>query len=318
MDDPGVDLKELLKAADSACYMAKNCGRNRLYIYEPNDGELLKQRTTVNSLTELQRAIEANRLCLYSQPIISLASPTIENAQESERTVSNPSDRVSDPVSDQYSIAAYEIFLRVKDDEGHILLPSPFLVAAERYKLMHQIDRWVIQNLFDYLGQIQSPECALYMINLSGETLRDEEFPRFVQQQMEMQGISPHMLCFEITETVAITNFSQAEQFIRHLRGLGCHFALDDFGSGMSSFTYLKHFDVDFLKIDAMFVRDITRDSVDLSIVKAIHEVGHSIGLKTIAEGIEDLEALRVLKSLEVEYAQGFAIAHPQALGRSR
>ena len=315
MDDPSVDMKELLKAADSACYMAKNCGRNRIYIYEANDGELLKQRTTVNSLTELQRAIEANRLCLYSQPIISLAALTAQDAQESELTISRPNDRVSDRVSDQYSIAAYEIFLRVKDDEGHILLPSPFLVAAERYKLMHQIDRWVIQNLFHYLGQIKSPECALYMINLSGETLRDEEFPRFVQQQMEMQGISPHILCFEITETVAITNFSQAEKFIRHLRGLGCHFALDDFGSGMSSFTYLKHFAVDFLKIDAMFVRDIARDSVDLSIVKAIHEVGHSIGLKTIAEGIEDLEALSVLKSLNVEYAQGFAIAHPQALG---
>lgn len=328
MDDPGVDLKELLKAADSACYMAKNRGRNRIYIYEANDGELLKQRTTVNSLTELQRAIDENRLCLYSQPVISLAIPdtqhcqlTVSNTDISSTDISSTGisstdiSNTNDRASDQYSIAAYEVLLRVKDDEGNILLPSPFLVAAERYKLMHQIDRWVIQNLFHYLAQIEASECALYMINLSGETLRDEEFPRFVQQQMTIQGISPHILCFEITETVAITNFSQAEQFIRYLRGLGCHFALDDFGSGMSSFTYLKHFAVDFLKIDAMFVRDITKDSVDLSIVKAIHDVGHSIGLKTIAEGIEDLETLTVLKSLEVEYAQGFAIAHPQPLG---
>lgn len=299
INDPSADLKDVLRSADNACYVAKNKGKNRVYVYQDDDKELLNERMTINSLAKLQQAIDDDRLCLYFQPLICLNH---EDLDPSEGTI-----RV-----EKCSVAACEVLLRFKDEKGEILPPSPFILAAERYKLMHQIDRWVVQSLLSYVAQNKECVCPLYMINLSGETLKDEEFPLFVQSQLERFNVSPSLLCFEITETVAITNFHQASQLIHYLRNLGCSFALDDFGSGMSSFTYLKHFAVDFIKVDAMFAQDLTPDSLNLSIIKAIHQVGHSIGLQTIVEGIEDPKLLSLLNGLGIEYAQGFGIQKPQ------
>lgn len=326
MDNPFMDFKEALRIADNACYVAKNKGKNRIHVYQNNDREILKEQVTVNSLAKLQQAIDENRLCLYFQPLISLTSQAslgqfisqdIPGHHHNNSSHFSPSTLVSG-----YPIAACEILLRLKDEEGNILPPGPFIAAAERYKLMHQIDRWVLKYLFSYLEQASEQNSnknleslhPIYMVNISGETLRDEDFVFFLQSQIERCKFPSSLLCFEITETVAVTNVHQASSLIRRIRDLGCHFALDDFGSGMSSFTYLKHFAVDFLKIDAMFARDIATDAINLSIIKAIHEVGHSIGLQTIVEGVEDLSILPILKSLGIQYAQGYGIQRPRPL----
>jgi diguanylate cyclase (GGDEF)-like protein len=301
INDHSADLKEVLRSADNACYVAKNKGKNRVYVYQDDDKEVLNERITLNSLGKLQEAIDNNQLCLYFQPLIMLNHQNLELSDSSI-------------MEKEFSVIACEILLRFKDEKGNILPPAPLILAAERYKLMHQIDRWVFESLLSYLDKNRGYNYPLYMVNLSGETLRDEEFFLFVKSQIDKFNISPTLLCFEITETAAITNFNQASQLIYNLRNLGCSFALDDFGSGMSSFTYLKHFAVDFIKVDGMFAQDLNPDSLNLSIIKAIHEVGHAIGLKTIVEGIEDPSFLPLLNQLGIEYAQGFGIQQPQPL----
>jgi diguanylate cyclase (GGDEF)-like protein len=328
------DLNQVLTAADAACYMAKNQGRNRVYVYQADDRELLLQRTTTHSLNQLQQALDQNRLCLYCQPLVQLQSSNSTpdkispNALPGSIPIYPPYlDPKLEPKNLGFNspVVGYEILLRVPDQRGEMLAPAPFIAAAERYNLMHRVDRWVIEHLFafyqtTYLDQRHlslSDDAApfpLYMINLSGETIKDPDFLEFIGAQISLYQIPPQRICFEITETVAITNFTHAERCIRELRRLGCKFALDDFGSGMSSFTYLKHLTVDFIKIDGSFVQGAIKDPLDLGIIKAIHEIGQQIGLKTIAEGIETTEALRCLWDLGIEYGQGYGIAMPMPL----
>ena len=319
------DLNQVLNAGDSACYIAKNRGGNRVYVYQPNDEELLLQQTALHSVTELQRALDESRLRLYAQPLVKLSKPHWTLGLEG-----NPTSMVAHPFEEEDlwhdPIVGYEILLRIADPKGEILLPTPFILAAERYKLMPLVDRWVIENLFAFSQTTDVQTLSkqdkslpvvsesLYMINLSGESIKDEKFPEFVRHQIAIYNVPTHLICFEITETVAITNFSQAARCIRELRSLGFLFALDDFGSGMSSFIYLKHLQVDYLKIDSSFVQEMDKDPISLAIIKAICEVGQSIGLKIIAEGVETLKVLEQLRDLGIDYAQGYKIAHPQPL----
>lgn len=283
-------LASVLSAADTACYAAKNKGRNRLHIYQIDDRELA-QRGEMQWVSQIPKALEENRFCLYYQSIV----PIAETQTKAEH---------------------YEILLRL-EDESKIVSPMAFIPAAERYNLMHLIDRWVISTLFAYLGQhyqdLQEYP-RMYAINLSGDSINDEQFVNFVQEQFALHQIPPTIICFEITETIAITNLAKAAQFISQLKNLGCCFALDDFGSGMSSFAYFKNLPVDYLKIDGVFIKDIVKDEIAASMVEAIARIASVMKIQTIAEFVEDEATLIKLKSLGVDYAQGYGIAKPRPL----
>ena len=207
-----------------------------------------------------------------------------------------------------------------EDETGNIISPMAFIPTAERYNLMHLIDRWVISTLFAYIGQqyqdnldcLPALDCpGMYAVNLSGASINDEHFINFVQEQFDKARIPPEIICFEITETVAITNLAKAAEFILKLKALGCHFALDDFGSGMSSFAYLKNLPVDYLKIDGAFIKDIVKDAIAAEMVKTIARIASVMGIQTIAEFVENDAILIKLKALGVDYAQGYGIAKP-------
>ncbi|GGA16162.1 hypothetical protein CYANOKiyG1_30280 [Okeania sp. KiyG1] len=304
------DVNWLLSAADAACYVAKNRGRNRFQVYETDDSDLKQQKNTVHWVTKIHQACEQNLFCLYYQPVAPLANSHLNNFY-------------------------YEILLRLRDETDNLIPPMAFLPAAERYNLMPMIDRWVIQNFFSYLSQLQgqlqpsfedldnerlfgesdiSKTDTIYAINLSGETVNDQEFVTFLQAELDRFNISPQMICFEITETVAIANLSQAAKLIKQLKDLGCCFALDDFGSGVSSFTYLKNLPVDYLKIDGSFVKDIVSDPLDYAIVEGMNRIGHVMGLKTIAEFVSNRDILEKIKTIGVDYGQGYGISYPQPL----
>ncbi|MBD1808479.1 EAL domain-containing protein [Microcoleus sp. FACHB-SPT15] len=293
-------VTSLLSAADAACYAAKNKGRNRVHIYQADDRELAIQQSQMQWVTRLNQALEENRFRLYYQSIVPSHEPS--------------------------SLAThYEILLRLVDEQGNLVSPMAFIPAAERYNLMHCIDRWVIQTLFASLGehyqQNRNPcellgniyDC-LYAINLSGASISDEQFIEFVREQLSLHQVPPQVICFEITETVAIANLRQASQFMRSLKQVGCRFALDDFGSGMSSFAYLKNLPVDYLKIDGGFVKQILDEPTDLAMVEAINHIGHVMGLQTIAEFVENEAILEKITAIRVDYAQGYGIALPRPL----
>ena len=210
----------------------------------------------------------------------------------------------------------FEVLIRMVDEHGQRVPPGAFIPAAERYNLMPTIDRWVVKNTLAWLQSHsdQLDNVTFCTINLSGHSLNDEHFLEFVTDRLAQSGIDGEKICFEITETAAVANLTQAVHFIRTLKLNGCRFALDDFGSGMSSFAYLKNLPVDFLKIDGNFVRDIIDDPIDFAMVEAVNKVGHVMGIKTIAEFVENDEVLEHLKKIGVDYVQGFGIAIPKAL----
>jgi diguanylate cyclase (GGDEF)-like protein/PAS domain S-box-containing protein len=291
-------VAHVLSLADAACYAAKNRGRNRVHIYQVDDVELLQQKGEMEWVTRITHALEENRFCLYYQEII----PVLQTE-----------------IPEQH----YEVLLRLQDETGSLVLPMAFIPAAERYNLMHLIDRWVIRTLFATQGQryrhiwndcqSKNQQCnSIHAINLSGASINDDQFIDFLHEQFALHQIPPQMICFEITETVAISNLSKALLFISELRNLGCRFALDDFGSGMSSFTYLKNLPVDFLKIDGSFIKQILDNPIDLAMVEAINHIGHIMGLQTIAEFVENDAILEKMRILGVDYAQGYSIAKPR------
>jgi EAL domain-containing protein (putative c-di-GMP-specific phosphodiesterase class I) len=202
------------------------------------------------------------------------------------------------------------------DEKGAIIGPDAFIPAAERYNLMPSIDRWVIDSALRFLGSLpegaQAPQTCC--INLSGASLTDEHLLPYIQGKLTEYAVAPRRVCFEITETATIANMNRALRLISELRARGCRFALDDFGTGLASFAYLKHLPVDFLKIDGTFVKNMARDPVNLAIVRATNEIGHALGIKTIAEYVEDQETLQALRVLGVDYGQGFGIARPAPL----
>ncbi len=283
------NLAELMKNADMACYMAKDMGRNRIQTYHIEHSELAKRHGEMHWVERLNQALEEDRFCLYAQAIVPL-----------------------DDKPDKH----YELLLRMKDVEGNIILPGDFLPAAERYNLIVKLDRWVIGNTFQVLSEnsLFLNEIDFCSINLSGQSLTDPEILDLIIIQLNKTCISGKKICFEITETAAISNLSIAMKFIASLRGLGCQFALDDFGSGLSSFAYLKNLSVDFLKIDGMFVKDIVNDPIDHAMVKSINEIGHIMGIQTIAEFVENDVIKGMLKEIGVDYVQGYGLGKPYPL----
>ncbi|HED15878.1 MAG TPA: GGDEF domain-containing response regulator [Gammaproteobacteria bacterium] len=279
----------VLSAADAACYAAKESGRNRVHVYTEHDSELAKRQGEMQWVEKISLAVEQNRFVLYRQPIKSL--------------------------SDTDEAMHYELLLRMYSPDGQIILPGAFIPAAERYNMMSVIDNWVLHTAMTWLAlhaQEIKDSGSFYTINLSGSTLGDEQTLSYILTMIEDNGSPADRICFEITETAAIANFSNALNFINTLKHKGCRFALDDFGSGLSSFAYLKNLPVDYLKIDGSFVRDITFDKTDKAIVKSIIEIGHTLGLKTIAEFVENEDILALLEEMGVDYVQGYAIGKPE------
>ncbi len=282
-------LAEIMSAADAACYTAKNRGRNRVYVIQADDQELRQQRGEMQWVSRIAQALENDRFCLYAQPIASITAA----AQNGDH---------------------YEVLLRLRDEQDNLVPPMAFIPAAERYNLMHLIDRWVIRRLFKDWDKVVNSDRSIYAVNLSGSSINDDEFIDFLHEQFASYPISPRQICFEITETVAISNLAKASQFIQDLQQLGCRFALDDFGAGMSSFAYLKSLPVDYLKIDGVFIRNILENSVDDAIVAAIVHIGTVMGIRTIAEFVENDAILERITTLGVDYAQGYGIAKPSIL----
>ncbi|MFZ6645121.1 EAL domain-containing protein [Undibacterium sp. TJN25] len=291
---PGmISLKEVMKAADAACYMAKEKGRNRIHLFSHDDEDLSVRHNEMEWVSRIKAALDQDRFCLYTQKIQSLHA---EHTGEGEHV---------------------EILLRMLDEEYKIIPPMAFIPSAERFDLMPQIDRWVIRKSFSALATLCKDGGAAidtWAINLSGASIGDDRLLDYVIEQQQASGITFSKICFEITETAAIANLQKAVTLINRLRGLGCRFALDDFGVGMSSFSYLKHLPVDYLKIDGSFIKEIVNSPTDRAMVESINQIGHVMGKQTIAEFVEDDAIIACLKQIGIDYAQGYGIGRPQPL----
>jgi diguanylate cyclase (GGDEF)-like protein len=283
--DGTLTLTDVLGAADAACYMAKEKGRNRVQFYRPHDSEVFLRRGEMEWVSRLQRALQDGRFTLHAQEIISIKDPA--------------------------RIPHHELLVRMLDEHDKLIPPMAFIPAAERYSMMPLIDQWVVQNAFARISSL-GRDFGTYAINISGTSIGDERFLEFVREQFRRYVMPPRTICFEITETAAIANFDKAARFFGELKSLGCLFSLDDFGAGMSSFGYLKHLPVDFIKIDGSFVKDVATDSVDFAMVRAINDVGHEMGKKTIAESVDGEAGLVALRAIGVDFAQGHWIAPPK------
>ena len=281
----------LVSRADMACYAAKDMGRNRVYVYHPEDSELIRRHREIVRAAELRGALEQEQFELYAQPITSALAPH------------GPPRR-------------YEVLVRLRGQDA-LLLPGAFIPAAERYGVIGELDRWVIRNaLREYAALGERHGGAGLAINLSGHSLSDESLPAFVRAELAASGVAPARICFEVTETAAVNHLALARRFIEDLRELGCSFALDDFGSGLSSFNYLKHLPVDWLKVDGCFVRDMADDPVDAAMVRAINEIGHVMGIQTVAEHVANPRVLDAAVASGVDFLQGYAIGRPIPLKR--
>ena len=290
IDEDSKSTSDLLSAADQACYGAKEQGRNRVHHYLESEQVMAKRHGEILWVSRLNEAFETNRFILFVQPIRSLIDSTARHA---------------------------EVLLRLKGNDGLMVLPGAFIPAAERYGLMLSIDRWVIESVCRHLApQAQDGDAdgSILAINLSGVSLNDDGLHDFVIGCFDRHGTPPKRICFEITETAAVANLNKARDFMMRLQKLGVRFSLDDFGSGLSSFAYLKSLSVDFLKIDGLFVRDIATNEINRAMVSAINEVGHVMGIKTIAECVESPEVLATVQQIGIDFAQGFVISPLQLL----
>lgn len=290
---PGAgDTSEVMSTADSACYVAKERGRNCVHAHHVDDDAMAQHMGKVRWLQRLRDALREDRFELFYQ----LIAPVCATSDAPQR---------------------FEVLLRMRDRDGTLISPGAFIPAAERYHLMPEIDRWVIGATLDAMCAWHGAGLdrgERYSINLSGQSFADADLMGFLRGQLDRKCIDPRRLCFEITETTAIANMAQATRILGELRTLGCCFALDDFGSGLSSFAYLKHLPVDFIKIDGEFVRGVATDPVDLTLVESITRVGHSMGMEIVAEFVENQAILDVLRELGVDYAQGYAIERPHTI----
>jgi EAL domain-containing protein (putative c-di-GMP-specific phosphodiesterase class I) len=283
-------LEELLAAADSACYVAKKQGSGRVAVYSARDEALARHTGEIQWLQKLQGALKENRFQLYTQAIVAAYGDN-----------GGP---------------ALEVLVRLKDESGKDVPPSEFVKAAERYRLMGLVDRWVVQTTLSALGRGAIPIASnrSVAINISGQTLGDVQFLEFVVECLDGTGVSPNQVCFEITETAVVSNLEHAQRFVGVLHGMGCQFALDDFGSGVGSFSNLKNLPMDYLKIDGSFMRNLAKDSVNQAMVTAMIRLARTLNFKVIAEQVEDAAALDTAKRMGVDYVQGYAIERPQPL----
>lgn len=277
---------DILGLADVACYTAKDKGRNQIHIYQPEDKELKRKQGEMLWASQIRQALKEDNFALYQQLII--------------------------PINQESSLKNhYEILLRVPDEKGNLISPVKFIGAAELYGLMTNIDEWVVRNCFDWMIKNKSTmnNIEQMSINLSGQSLTSQQFLATIIELIEDSDLQCEKICFEITETNIISNFESAIDFIYRVKSHGCKFSLDDFGSGMSSFSYLKTLNVDYLKIDGSYVHNIVNNPIDRAMVEAVNKIGHAMGIETIAEYVEDKEILHVLAEIGVDYAQGEGIA---------
>jgi diguanylate cyclase (GGDEF)-like protein/PAS domain S-box-containing protein len=283
--------ESVLGAADSACYVAKQQGRGRVHVYSARDEIVARQRGEIQWLQRLQRALKENQFELYVQPIISVAG----------RVDSGP---------------ALEVLLRLRDESGDLISPAQFLQAAERYQLMGSIDRWVVQATLTALssGSIRLPDGRCCGVNLSGQTLGDESFLDFVVDGLDHSGVDPGQLCFEVPESAVVHNLEHARRFINVLHGIGCRFALDDFGSGIGSFANLKELAIDYLKIDGTYIRNIAQDSINHAMVAAIIKLARTLDFRIVAEEVEDRDSFEAVRRLGVDFVQGYVIERPHPI----
>lgn len=280
----------VLSMADTACYAAKDSGRNRIHTFEPDSAPLAMRHGEMRWATRLNRALHEDRFELFCQPI--------------------------EPLDGTTGRTHHEILVRMRGEDGELILPGEFLPAAERYGLADKLDRWVIGTLFDWLEARpqQIAAMGMYSINLSGQSIGKDGILELILERLAAALVPPDRICFEITETTAVADLVQATRFIHRLKDHGCRFALDDFGSGFSSLSYLKQLPVDFLKIDGAFVRDMASNSIDLAMVRSINDIGHVMGKRTIAEFVENRATLDLLRSIGVDFVQGYHVGHPAPL----
>ena len=278
---------ELLSAADMACYRAKEDGEGAIRCYQGEDAELTAQRGDLRSLGALEAALDRDAFVLVTQPLI----------------------RLTDGVG---ATLGREVLLRMRGDDGGLVSPDAFLPIAERNGLLPTLDRWVIHSVLSRIGQWVRHHGngggTIFFINLSGASLQEPGLAEFIREEIGRRGVPPDLLCFEIAETAAVVNLSAAIELSHRLKSLGCHFAVDDFGSGLSAFRYVRRLPVDFLRIDGRLVRDMLSDPIERAVVESIQRVGHLMGLCTIAESVETGEHLRVVRALGIDAAQGYAI----------
>lgn len=287
-DDNAAEI--VMKKAETACAIAKEKGQNRIQLFDSSDQDTQQYQAEINWAIQLRQAIEHDRFVIYQQPLQALTS--------------------------EANGVQYELLLRMQDEAGNLVPPAGFIPSAERYGVMPQLDRWVIRHYFRWLQQHSDhlQQLTLCHINLSGSSLLDPGFMADVQQMFEHFAIPFERICFEISESVALVNLQSTLTFIEHFRARGCRFALDDFGSGFSSYNYLKQFPADFIKIDGHYVRDLLDDHYDKAIVKSIHDVAKAMGLRSIAKFAENNDILLALKMIGIDYAQGYTIAKPMPL----
>jgi diguanylate cyclase (GGDEF)-like protein/PAS domain S-box-containing protein len=283
-------IEDLIGAADSACYVAKQQG-GHVHVYSARDEAQARSRGEIHWLQQLQSALKEGRFELHSQPI----------APVDGQPVSGP---------------GLEILLRLKDESGVSVAPGEFMKAAERYRLMPHVDRWVVQTALAALGRgaVKLPSGRSMCINLSGQTLGDSAFLEFVVDCLDRTGVAPDRICFEVTENSVITNIEHARRFIGVLHGMGCQFALDDFGRGLSSFANLKNLSLDYVKIDGYFIRNLASDTVNQAMVTAMIKLARSLNFRVIAEHVEDMSALESARRMGVDFVQGFQVGRPQPL----
>ncbi|MFK7956726.1 MAG: DUF1631 family protein [Lysobacterales bacterium] len=283
-------VSQVLNQMEIAAGAAKEAGRDRIKSYQIDDQELSQRDQAMRWVTELENALDQDRIVLFGQRIVPL-----------ER---------SDTDKDHF-----EVLCRMRGEDGQLVGPEKFIPAAEAYGRIHYLDEWVFRSAFNALNASPVKDrIARLSINLSGKTFGRPRFLTFIQNLFEETGIEPSKICFEITETAAISNLARCTDFLRELRYLGCRFSLDDFGTGLSSFSYLKHLPVDYLKIDGSFIRDIASSTADYGLVKTINEIGHFLGKETVAEFVETDEVLEHLKDIGLDFAQGFGIERPRPL----
>jgi len=291
------NINQVLSHADASCYEAKNRGRDRVQVYRRQEDDGEGRHHELRMVSQISEAFEKGHFRLYRQPIVPVGAA-------GGRVVN------------------HEILVRMLDGSGNLLPATGFMPAAERYNLLTSIERWVIGSLLEHLHRewtrgglpAIAAERGYYAVNLSGASINDQSFPDFLGNLLTRYRLPPGLLCFEITETTAISNLKQAANLMRDLKGLGCRFALDDFGTGMSSFSYLKHLPVDVLKIAGTFIEDVVNDPMDYAIVEAIGRIGHILGMQTVAESVENAEILLRLEALQIDYAQGYFVGLPQPL----
>jgi len=291
--DPSTDgVDSVMQHADEACFSAKDAGRNRVQEYELGDKLMVQRHGAMEWVTQLDAALEDDRLILNCQKIAPVDSG-VGNAD-----------------------VHYEILLTMLDELGDVVAPTELINAAETYNRMTTIDRWVIRNVLQWMADNRTvlDDFGGFAINVSGHSINDSTFPDFVLEQFGKTQAPTTKVCFEITETAAIANLDNAVDFMNRMRIIGCRFSLDDFGTGLSSYSYLRNLPVDYVKIDGVFVKDIAENPADYAVVRSINEIGHYMGKRTVAEYVEDTQILDSLREIGVDFAQGYAISKPSLL----